>query len=175
MSATVYGVAELARAAGVKPRTIASYLSRGRVPEPDARLECGPVWFGPTIEPWIAARDSRLAAIVESADAVIATEVNAATEYVNFQIASKRETAKRNVHNARVRRGEARTRAPGYTIKGKGLVLNVRAEARQIAESLVGRGDSSVPVAVIDRRDWAARLLQRRDFARVGAEDGIPF
>lgn len=176
MTGTVFGVAEFARAAGVKPKTIAGYLARGRCPQPDVRLECGPVWFESTVASWIATRDSRLETIVQESDRAIEAEVRAATEYVNFQIASKRETARRNAHNARVRRGEARTKRPGgYTIKGKGIMPNVRAEARQIAESLIGRGDSSLPDSVLARRDWAATLLERRTYTRIGAPDGIPF
>jgi hypothetical protein len=49
----LYGIAEIAEALGADRYTIAKRYSRGKLPEPDARLAMGPVWAAKTIEPWI--------------------------------------------------------------------------------------------------------------------------
>ena len=57
---TLYGVDELARAAGCKPKTLTAYLTRGKCPPPSARLKCGPVWTEEAVASWLEARDARL-------------------------------------------------------------------------------------------------------------------
>lgn len=54
-----YGLTEIAHALGAKPRTVAVWLSRGKLPEPDSRLAMGPVWTARRIEPWIQEQRSR--------------------------------------------------------------------------------------------------------------------
>lgn len=58
-SPDILGVHELAALAGVLPRTMSAYVSRGQCPEPDYRLVCGPIWRRKTAEAWIAKRDRR--------------------------------------------------------------------------------------------------------------------
>lgn len=51
----LYGIAEIADALD-QPRQLVTVWRRRRtrgMPEPDAELASGPVWRGPTIEPWI--------------------------------------------------------------------------------------------------------------------------
>ena len=57
---TLYGIHELAKAAGVKPRTLAAYLARGKCPTPTARLAAGPVWTHEDVAAWLQTRDERL-------------------------------------------------------------------------------------------------------------------
>lgn len=71
MTGPILGVAELAQAAGVKPRTLAAYLARGKCPAPDADLACGPVWLAATVAAWLEARDRRATGLVAAADAVV--------------------------------------------------------------------------------------------------------
>ena len=54
----LYGLGEIAAAIGERPGTVSAWQSRGTnaMPPPDQRLSSGPVWFGATIEPWMAAR-----------------------------------------------------------------------------------------------------------------------
>lgn len=47
------GVAEVAWAVGWSRQKVAVYLGRGRLPEPTARLACGPVWTADAVNPWI--------------------------------------------------------------------------------------------------------------------------
>jgi predicted transcriptional regulator/predicted DNA-binding transcriptional regulator AlpA len=46
------GVTEVAQLLDLAPATIRSTLSRGRMPEPYLRLQCGPVWTREQIEAW---------------------------------------------------------------------------------------------------------------------------
>lgn len=57
-SVRLYGIAEIAAALNARPKTVSIWLSRGRLPEPDARLAMGPAWLAETIEPWIASQRS---------------------------------------------------------------------------------------------------------------------
>jgi len=50
----VYGLYELAGAIGIGVTALANRRARGKVPEPDAVLRCGPIWLAPTVEEWIA-------------------------------------------------------------------------------------------------------------------------
>jgi hypothetical protein len=49
----LYGVAEIAVALGVPRNTVAQWVARGKLPQPDAELAMGPVWSGRRIERWI--------------------------------------------------------------------------------------------------------------------------
>ena len=51
----LYGIQEIADEVGVSARLVATWRQRGShgLPEPDARLASGAVWFADTIEPWI--------------------------------------------------------------------------------------------------------------------------
>lgn len=51
----LYGLTEIAAAVGAQPRTLAVRFHRGKLPEPTARLACGPVWVAKDIEPYIKA------------------------------------------------------------------------------------------------------------------------
>jgi predicted DNA-binding transcriptional regulator AlpA len=53
MTARLYGIAEIAAALGVPRNTVAQWLKRGKLPQPDAELAMGPVWSGRRIERWI--------------------------------------------------------------------------------------------------------------------------
>jgi len=54
----VYGVAELAEAAGMSQEVIRKRRERGTMPEPRQKLSGGWVWWGDEIEEWIAARSA---------------------------------------------------------------------------------------------------------------------
>lgn len=57
MAAELLGTAELAALMGVKPKTVSGYLARGVVlPEPVARLKCGPIWKLADVKAWLATR-----------------------------------------------------------------------------------------------------------------------
>lgn len=161
----ILGVHELAELAGVLPRTMSAYVSRGQCPAPDYVLKCGPIWRRETAERWIAKRDERLERIQAQTAKEIERETKAATEYVNFYMASKRETAKRNARNAKAKRGRSKYLA----------VPTVREEARRIAERMIGDGDSSLDGAILTRHNWSTGLLQNRQARRLGCDDGIPF
>lgn len=51
----LYGIAEIADALGLSRQLVTVWRKRRTrgMPEPDAELASGPVWRGPTIEPWI--------------------------------------------------------------------------------------------------------------------------
>jgi len=49
-------IAEIAHEIGARAATVAQWHRRGKLPEPDARLSCCPVWLASTIAPWIAER-----------------------------------------------------------------------------------------------------------------------
>jgi hypothetical protein len=51
----LYGIAEIADALGQSRQLVTVWRRRRTrgMPEPDAELASGPVWRGPTIEPWI--------------------------------------------------------------------------------------------------------------------------
>jgi hypothetical protein len=59
-----YGVAEVADALGLNRQLVTVWRKRRSwgMPEPDDELASGPLWRGATIEPWIDATRSRLAA-----------------------------------------------------------------------------------------------------------------
>lgn len=59
-----YGVAEVADALGLNRQLVTVWRRRRSwgMPEPDDELASGPLWRGPTIEPWIEATRARLAA-----------------------------------------------------------------------------------------------------------------
>lgn len=50
----VMGVAEVAALIDRPRQTVAVWLHRDLMPEPDARLACGPVWRGSTVRRWAA-------------------------------------------------------------------------------------------------------------------------
>jgi hypothetical protein len=52
----LYGIAEIAEAFRVAPGTVAQWHHRGQLPEPDARLEIGPVWAEETFRAWKRSR-----------------------------------------------------------------------------------------------------------------------
>jgi uncharacterized protein YjcR len=47
------GLAEIAEMANVAPATVRTWARRGQLPEPDAKLSCGPVWHRATISAWL--------------------------------------------------------------------------------------------------------------------------
>lgn len=166
-TADILGVHELAVLAGVLPRTMSGYYSRGQCPAPDYVLACGPIWKRETATAWIAKRDARLEAIERKTGRLIERETKAATEYVNYKIANQRETNLRNARNRKAARGRTKYLA----------VPTVREEARSIAERMIGAGESSLDAWVLTRHDWAAGLLRNRQDRRMGCvgSDGIPF
>lgn len=52
----VLGLSEVADLLGVSRKVASVRLSRGHIPQPDARLACGPIWRRSTIDRWMAAR-----------------------------------------------------------------------------------------------------------------------
>lgn len=58
----ILGVHELAELAGIDRRTMSAYVSRGQCPEPDYRLQCGPIWKRETATAWVTKRRTRRAA-----------------------------------------------------------------------------------------------------------------
>lgn len=55
----LYGISEIARACGATRQQASQWHHRGHLPSPDVVLAIGPVWFGETIEPWIAQRTAK--------------------------------------------------------------------------------------------------------------------
>lgn len=170
------GVAELAREAGVKPRTLAGYLARGQCPEPSVRLECGPVWFESAVREWLDAREARLERVIGEESAAFEAEVEAVVgERYGYKLShhlDKRETAKRNARNGKLRRQWSSGRA-GLSLSDlhrSGLLSpTVREEQRADAERVVmSRSDGS-------RQLRALRLRDNRTANRSGCPDGIPF
>jgi uncharacterized protein YjcR len=54
------GVAEIAERAGVKADTVLKWRQRhADFPAPTAELKMGPVWFWPTVEPWVTAQKAK--------------------------------------------------------------------------------------------------------------------
>lgn len=49
----IMGLHEISEAIGVRPNTILTWVRRGHMPGPDARLACGPVWRTSTVTTWI--------------------------------------------------------------------------------------------------------------------------
>ena len=49
----IYGITELAEIIDARPRTVAMWVQRGKLPEPTERLAMGPVWTGQAIERWL--------------------------------------------------------------------------------------------------------------------------
>ena len=168
---TLYGLAELARAAGVKPRTMSAYVCRGQCPAPDARLECGPVWLEATVNEWIAARDARVETAISEETEAFERDVD--DVYGATYAPDKRETAKRNVRNGKRKRvwGSGRAGMSLADLHRTGLLEpTIKEETRRYAERVViGRG------ATTGRLEWALGLRQSRQANRVGSEDGIPW
>ena len=52
----LYGLTELAGAAGISPNLAKQWQHRGKLPPPDAVLAMGPVWLGETVERWLRER-----------------------------------------------------------------------------------------------------------------------
>lgn len=50
------GAAEVAELTGWKASSISAALTRGRLPEPYARLACGPIWTREQIDRWMEGR-----------------------------------------------------------------------------------------------------------------------
>jgi hypothetical protein len=50
----IMGLKEVANSTGVPVGTISAWLTRGHMPEPEARLACGPIWRSRTIADWVA-------------------------------------------------------------------------------------------------------------------------
>lgn len=50
------GAAEVAMMTGVPSGTIYSWVRRDKLPEPHARLACGPIWLKAEIEQWLKER-----------------------------------------------------------------------------------------------------------------------
>ena len=170
----ILGVHEMAELAGIAPRTMSAYVTRGQCPPPDYRLQCGPIWRRETAEAWIAKRDERLERIQSQTGKVIEKELRAAENYVAFQVIGATIGGKRQ--NAEVRYRNARNKkARGGKSQYTRILPTVRQEARMIAEAMIGRGDSSLPDSLLVRHDWAVGLLQRRQANRLGSLDGIPF
>ena len=57
--ANLVGSAEAAKIAGMTTHALKMQRLRGRMPEPVARLECGPIWVRSQIEDWTADRAAR--------------------------------------------------------------------------------------------------------------------
>lgn len=51
------GPGELAKRLGIAKNLVHQWLLRGKLPEPDWRLEMGPVWRAATIDAWESTRD----------------------------------------------------------------------------------------------------------------------
>lgn len=165
---TAYGLAELARRAGVKPRTLAGYLARGKCPEPTWRFECGPVWVADDVKEWLEAREARVERIIDEAREAHLARVRDVFE--QRYMPDPRETARRNVHNGRLRRRFG----PGEPILAALEQPTVKQEVWRAAESVVSREtdpDRDRPSAV----RWALELRDRRAVNRTGDPEGIPF
>jgi len=150
------GLAELAREAGVKPRTLAGYLSRGFTPEPDARLACGPIWHRDTVQPWLEEREQRLERAISAADAVLADAVGKPSAVTGLALRQQRaETARRNgrwrKYNLPTVTGEA------YSYVARAVI------------------DSGIVDSPDDRAEKALRRRAARQAVRVESADGIPF
>jgi predicted DNA-binding transcriptional regulator AlpA len=62
----VLGLAELAQQTGVGRSTVRTWYSRGLLPEPAAKLACGPVWRARDVQRWIDQQRARELARAES-------------------------------------------------------------------------------------------------------------
>jgi predicted DNA-binding transcriptional regulator AlpA len=51
-SGEILGMGELARRLGISKNLVAQWMRRAKLPEPDWRLEMGPVWRASTIDAW---------------------------------------------------------------------------------------------------------------------------
>ena len=61
----VVGSVEAAGLLQVDRQTLRTWLKRGHMPEPDARLSCGPVWRKSTIIKWASGEGKGRVALVQ--------------------------------------------------------------------------------------------------------------
>ena len=54
----IMGLSEVSEYTTVAAKTLGMWLVRGHMPEPDARLACGPIWRRSTIDHWVAGEGS---------------------------------------------------------------------------------------------------------------------
>lgn len=180
VTAPVVGIAEVAAMAGVKPKTVSGYVARGVVlPEPLARLACGPVWDRAVIEAWVAARDGkareRVVSVYTRWDALLDRAV-AVYDVPEFR---RSEQARRNVNNGRVARvaaGVTRSgRASGSVSKYRNLRYQrpVKAEFRndveeRLRERMAGLPEGQRILRQVELADMWQRRLTRRAELRLG-------
>lgn len=55
----IVGLKEAAGIAGINVSTISTFRVRGRLPDADAELACGPIWRRETIETWARTRSRK--------------------------------------------------------------------------------------------------------------------
>lgn len=53
------GLDEIVALVGKSKATVSSWHYRGQLPEPAAKLRCGPVWEASTVEAWWAEKEPR--------------------------------------------------------------------------------------------------------------------
>jgi hypothetical protein len=193
----LYGVTELARAAGCKPRTLAAYLARGKCPPADVRLECGPVWFEETVRPWLEARDARLLANLEAAESAIGQVASAIRSDGAYALVSGKDQRRRNRYEPHLYRKHHSVGGDIHvdpdSIEGRRLEKPIQATSRareevKAAERLLrGRPqehDDALVLTVVNvatareqlaRADRAHELREARQANRAGNQDGIPW
>jgi hypothetical protein len=120
---------------------------------------------------------------VESADKAWGEEVDALASVV--YVTNRYETAKRNVHNGKLKKAIARHErvhgvgsGAGLTLRGEGFVPTVKDEARRYAEHQLAKSEEYMhpgTARLLSVQEWAVRRLDARRNVRLGAEDGIPF
>ena len=197
MNETLYGVAELARAAGVKPRTLAAYLARGHCPPPDVRLECGPVWYAASVAPWLETRQRRLddaesraeAAIRVVASGVKASGVFRAQGNVDHRGRYEIDRTRHRYHQTPDSLVQTRRDRYGDTMRQPTRAVDVDESCRleayriitdpghqdaDIAESMLGNGLVAARRALVKADNARARQANRQT-NRSGSPDGIPF
>ena len=156
---TLYGVEELATAAGVRPRTLASYLARGKCPAPAVRLACGPIWTEDEVQAWLEQRDSRLERLSSAGNKAFTAEVDDRMA-ANWDWETYRPLqARRNAASKASKRRNPKTE--------KELMRSA------IEMQVLREGVSAERADVARRGDWAyERLAARRE---IRGDDGIPF